>query len=211
MIGFIKGEIISSNQSNDYAIVLTSTGVGYEVYSKKLWKEGENVGIYITQIIRENTSELYAHDTIDEKFFFEMLLTVKGVGPKSAFSLIKAIAIDEIFKAIVFENSSVLKKAPGIGAKAAAQIILDLKDKISKLPKKKGEQKTTQHKIQIGIMKEKEKNTSILLEDALLALKELGLKEEDVFPIAIKVMENENQSAHIAQSSDLVRIILKEM
>ncbi|MBF0359684.1 MAG: Holliday junction branch migration protein RuvA [Oligoflexia bacterium] len=200
MIGFIKGTVVSSGEQ---AIILTSSGVGYEIYNRESLNEGSEVELFITHILRENTSELYAHQSIEEKKFFEMLLTVKGVGPKSAFSLIRFLAIDDIFKAIVFENSAVLRKVPGIGPKAAAQIILDLKDKVSSFKLTKSTKLTKPTKLSSS-----SSSSSLLLDEAMLALKELGFKEEIIFPIVVRTIEKQQQQI---EASDLVQTVLKEI
>jgi Holliday junction DNA helicase RuvA len=131
-MGFIEG-IIKIKLQNSF-IIQTSSGVGFQCFcSPELQMNvGERREFFLTHITKETGPELYAFDHYDQKQFFELLITVKGVGPKSAFTLTSALPMRAIADAILHENELLLKSVPGIGLKTAKQIILDLKSKIEK-------------------------------------------------------------------------------
>lgn len=211
MIGFLEGKILFSDGNE--TIISTASGIGYQVYTNKIYPEGGTVGLYITHIIRENLENLFGFSTLQEKKAFELMLSVKGVGPKSAYSLVSSIGIEGILKAITYEDKKTLQKAPGIGAKAAAQIILDLSTKVSQLQMYLPGYKTIaknetfdEEVIPVGAQLEFAAESS-LIEDALLACKELGFKEEMILPLAQKLME----SNEISRPEQLVHLVLKEV
>ena len=119
----------------------------------------------------------------------ELLTSVKGVGPKSAYSLISALGSDTVIQAVQLENKKSLSKAPGVGAKAAAQICLDLGNKIQTVLMYKGTGETGM--MVAGEAKVLEVSESLpmfnnssatpILEEALMACKELGFKEKIKF------------------------------
>lgn len=130
MIGYISGTVVYSDSVK--SIILTAQGVGYEVNTATPMVPNRDVALFISHIIRETTQDLYGFESVDDKKFFEMLIDVNGIGPKSAFSLITHVGVQQIVSAITFDNVDVLKSAPGVGKKSAEQIVLSLKDKISK-------------------------------------------------------------------------------
>ena len=87
--------------------------------------------VYVYQYVREDTLDLYGFLSEDEKDLFLKLISVSGIGPKSALSILATGTVNEIVKAIESRNDTYLRKFPGIGAKASQQIILDLQGKLS--------------------------------------------------------------------------------
>ena len=94
------------------------------------FKLNEEYKIYTHQYVREDVLDLYGFLTEDEKEMFLKLISVSGIGPKSALSILAAGKVKEIAKAIEDRNDAYLRKFPGIGSKASMQIILDLKGKL---------------------------------------------------------------------------------
>ena len=94
------------------------------------YKIDELVRIYTYQVIREDEQFLVGFLTLEEKEIFENLISVKGIGPRTAINALSQTRPTELKTAILTSNVSFLKKLPGIGAKAAAQIILDLKGEV---------------------------------------------------------------------------------
>lgn len=207
MIGFIQGEIVFSDGVE--LILLTKSGVGYQVYFNRILPEGALTSIYTSQIFRENSQDLYGFSSFNEKKIFEMLTSVKGVGPKSAFRLIGTLGAKEVVNAIVMESKKTLTKAPGIGPKAAAQMILDLGTKIqksqiyadSKLVYNKLDRDADLEKGMISI------SENTLIDDTLMACKELGFKEDDVLELAKKLLETQD----IKKPEQLIHLVLKEI
>lgn len=131
MIGYITGKVIFSD--GQQAIILTRSGIGHEVYLSRMVAEGDEVELFISHIFRENDQALYAFINYSEKKIFETLLKVKGVGAKSAYSIIKHLGPAQTIRSIKLEDKASLQSVPGIGPKAAAQIVLDLKGKVDQL------------------------------------------------------------------------------
>lgn len=130
MIAYIKGKI---KFKGSYLIVETN-GVGYkvavvlDVLNNK--KVGDEVEFFVHQHLREDADDLYGFVTINELNFFEDLISVSGVGPKSAMNILSRFKIDEVKRSIVSEDTSLLTKVSGIGKKTASRLILELKNKI---------------------------------------------------------------------------------
>jgi Holliday junction DNA helicase RuvA len=219
MIGFIQGNVLFSDGSE--LIVQTNTGVGYQVYHHKIVPEGVSLNLYISHVIRENSQELYGFSSLREKKLFEMLTSVKGVGPKSAYALVASLGADAIIEGVQFENKKALTKAPGIGQKAASQIILDLQTKIYKVngysknplmtfPKAIIESEE-QNVMVFDEMEEVEPSSSVtdhtLLQDVLMACKELGFKEESILPVAQNLLKDNS----LQKPEQLLHLVLKEM
>jgi Holliday junction DNA helicase RuvA len=206
MIGYLQGEVVFSDGHE--TVLLTSSGVGYQVYFHQILAEGTTTNIYVSHIIKEADEELYGFLTLREKKLFELLLTVKGVGPKSAYNLICNISPEKLIEAIALENKTALTKVPGVGPKSAAQLILDLKDKILKM-KMYTIDKNNKERL---AMPQPELNysdapNSRVINDAIMACKELGFREDKVMPLIQKVM-NENK---ILKSEQLVHLVLREI
>ncbi|MGM9953018.1 MAG: Holliday junction branch migration protein RuvA [Intestinibaculum porci] len=132
MYNYIKG-IITEFYSDH--IVLENNGIGYLIYvpNPYVYKKKEEVTVYVFQSITENDMRLYGFRSAKEKDLFLMLIKVKGIGPKSAIVILASGEVNDIINAIENDNTKYLKSFPGIGPKAASQIILDLKGKFDGL------------------------------------------------------------------------------
>lgn len=131
MISFLKGFI---EEKSEKSIFLDVHGVGYEIYmpagsATKLPGVGEEVKIYTYLQISENAIGLYGFLTRDELNVFKQLITVGGIGPKGAVGILSALSANELRLAVLSDDDKTIAKAPGIGAKTAKKLILELKDK----------------------------------------------------------------------------------
>lgn len=131
MISFLKGCI---EEKSEKSIFLDVNGVGYEVYmpsgsASMLPAVGENVKIYTYLQISESGAGLYGFLTKDELNVFKLLITVNGIGPKGAVGILSALTANELRLAVLADDDKAISKAPGIGAKTAKKLILELKDK----------------------------------------------------------------------------------
>ncbi|WP_372653941.1 Holliday junction branch migration protein RuvA [Halobacteriovorax sp.] len=216
MIGHLQGEVIFSDGTE--AVVLTNSGIGYQVYINQVLPEGKGTSIFISHVIREASEELYGFKTIREKKMFEILTSVKGVGPKSAFSLVGAVGVDQVINSILFDDKKTLTKAPGIGNKAAAQMVLDLQNKISKIKMYSNKTMGIQDMPGVNpvfINEEPEEvtvdsnfaNHDLIIKDAIMACKELGFKEDKIIPLAQKILATNE----ISKPEQLVHLVLKEV
>lgn len=131
MIGSITGKI--THKGANFAIVETS-GVGYKVFVTPTLlvqlKINQEISFLILTYVREDQISLYGFQTLAELEFFELLLTVSGVGPKSALGIISLAGLDMIKSAIISEDPSVFTKVSGVGRKTAERVIVELKGKL---------------------------------------------------------------------------------
>lgn len=129
MIAYIKGTVEAINLDN---LVIEAYGLGYEVSFAKTEtvKLGQSVQVFIYQHIREDENTLYGFLSKPEKELFVKLISVKGLGPKTALGMLRSFSYDSIIAAIEQQDVAMIKSMPGIGAKTASQIILDLKGKL---------------------------------------------------------------------------------
>lgn len=178
MIAYLQGTILSSTP--DKAIILTSNGVGYEVHSIAQFIRSEVVELFVSTIFRESGTELFAFTDIGQKALFEFVLQVNGVGPKSAFSIIKNLGPAKIISSILEEDESTLKSIPGIGAKTAKQIILDLKSKIEKDATLGGVLNFNMVFNQTEVNSSGKKLPNQVAGEIRSALKELGFKDQEI-------------------------------
>ena len=132
MFAYIKGILVENG--NGY-IVVEAGGIGYKIFMSNigaaaLGEEGSVVKVHTHYHVREDDISLYGFATKEELKMFEHLISVSGVGAKSAISMLSAISPSDFALAIISNNVNALKKVPGIGAKTAQRIILELQDKL---------------------------------------------------------------------------------
>ena len=138
MIEYIKGILTELSPTN---AVVEAAGVGYSiaitlpVFSSLAGKEStdETVKLYVTEVIREDTHELYGFVVKTERQLFDLLMTVSGVGASTARMIMSAFSAEELRMLIATGNSKGMAKVKGLGPKTAQRIIVDLKDKALKL------------------------------------------------------------------------------
>ena len=133
MFYHIEGNLVEVGQN---LAVIDCGGVGYALNvtlnTLSCIKPGEKTKLYVSEIIKEDAFDLYGFYTKSEKRCFEMLVSVSGIGPKAALSILSANTPEGLALAIMNNNEKALTVAPGIGKKIAQRVILELKDKISK-------------------------------------------------------------------------------
>lgn len=131
MIAFVKGILDTVAEDR---IVVENNGVGFEIFvpgsvAQALPQAGNAVKIYTYTYVREDILQLYGFLTRDEMDMFKLLITVNGIGPKGALGILTVMDADTLRFAILSDDSKSIAKAPGIGAKTASKLILELKDK----------------------------------------------------------------------------------
>ncbi len=131
MIAHLEGTIIHKTEK---FVVIDVAGVGYKVFITldtiaSLDKDME-ASFWIYTAVRENSLDLYGFPTIEEMSFFELLLDVSGIGPKSALGILAVASIDTLKKAIATGDTGYLNKVSGIGRKTAEKIVIELRDKL---------------------------------------------------------------------------------
>lgn len=133
MYAYIKGILAEVNMDS---IVIENQGIGYQLYVslqalEELPAIGMEVKVYTYLHVREDAMVLFGFPDREDLKMFQMLLTVSGVGPKGALGILSALSGDDLRFAILSGDSKAIAKAPGIGAKTAQRVILELKDKVS--------------------------------------------------------------------------------
>lgn len=178
MFAYIKGKVVV--KTNTY-IIIENNGIGYKIFmsQKTIEKIDENlqeVKIHTYYYVREDNISLYGFLSNDELRMFELLLSVSGIGAKSAITMLSEISTSDFAMAVITDDTSKLVKIPGIGAKTAARIILELKDKLKNEDAIVSNNKNVETKII---------DEEIVLE-AVTALQVLGYSKKEIE----KVLEN---------------------
>lgn len=131
MIGFLKGEVHSAGSGR---CILMTGGVGYRVAALRSTlsrvSPGAQISLWTHLVVREDALDLYGFEHEEELRFFEMLLSVSGIGPKSALAVLDIASIETLRSAISQGNAQYLTKVSGIGRKTAEKIVLELRDKV---------------------------------------------------------------------------------
>ena len=132
MIGYLKGEIAAIYEDR---VIIEVSGVGYNVFMPATSLDlidgvGINIRIYTYLSVREDAMTLYGFLTKDDLDLYRMLITVNGIGPKGALSLLGVMTAEQLRFAILSGDAKQIGKAPGVGPKTAQRVIIDLKDRI---------------------------------------------------------------------------------
>ncbi len=183
MLAYIKGTL--EIKTKGY-IVIDANGIGYKIFMpesaiSKLCDIGEKVQIHTFMRVREDDISLYGFLTNEELRMFELLLGVSGIGAKGALTILSNITPSQFALAVISNNVDILKKLPGIGAKTAQRVILELKDKLKKeqeIDIVQGEEEVTfKH-----VIEEDEK-----VSEAISALQVLGYTKKEIMLALEKV------------------------
>ncbi len=199
MLAYIKGTL--EMKMTGY-IVIDVGGLGYKVYMseagiEKLENIGETIKVHTYYKVREDDISIYGFNTLEELKMFELLISVSGVGAKTALTMLAVCEPSEFALAIIAEDVKALTAIPGIGAKSAQRIILELKDKITKeqqiekinkqVNSKTKAKETTEveDKLQLAL----ETNTKV--EEAMAALQVLGYNKKEIEKVFNQLDKNE--------------------
>lgn len=135
MIALIKGTV--EEKKSKYLVVMTASGVGYRVGVKPyLWskmKVKEEIQLHIHSHIKEDAFDLYGFENPEELELFELLISVSGIGPKTALVVSSSGAVSEILGAITKGDVSFFTQTPGIGTKGGQRIIVELRSKVGSI------------------------------------------------------------------------------
>lgn len=179
MIAFVSG--ILEMKFNGY-VVINVGGLGYKVFMSEnsieaLGNIGDKVIVYTHQQVREDDISLYGFLSLEELNMFELLISVSGVGAKSALNTLANIEPSTFALAVISNDTSKLVKIPGVGAKTAARIVLELKDKLKNqdvVDKKK------------DIIKKNSADEEVI-DEAISALQVLGYNRKDIEKVFEKI------------------------
>ena len=201
MYAYIKGILAEITED---AIIVENQGIGYEIavpgqVFDYLPSVGEEVKIYTYHYVREDAILLYGFLTKEDVRIFKMLIGVSGIGPKGALSILSVLSTDDLRFAILGDDAKAIAKAPGVGAKTAQRVIIELKDKLSL--EDAFEQKLANQ------AQKAELNPAVgVKNEAILALTSLGYSQSE----ALKVLQGIEISLD-DQVEDVLKMALKQM
>ena len=201
MYAYIKGILAEITED---AIIVENQGIGYEIavpgqVFDYLPSVGEEVKIYTYHYVREDAILLYGFLTKEDVRIFKMLIGVSGIGPKGALSILSVLSTDDLRFAILGDDAKAIAKAPGVGAKTAQRVIIELKDKLSL--EDAFEQKLANQ------AQKAELNPAVgVKNEAILALTSLGYSQSE----ALKVLQGIEISPD-EQVEDVLKMALKQM
>lgn len=173
MISSLKGKV---NRISGNYIEVEVGGVGYLIWvGRKNYSEGQEIKIYTYMAVSENDLALYGFENFEDLDLFKMLITVSGVGPKSAAQILGAASVEAassraIIKAIGEADTAFFERIKGVGKKTAQRIIVDLKSKIGGL----------------GELNLKE-DLPLLEDDVVLSLRQLGFERREIENVVKKM------------------------
>jgi len=134
MFEFIRGKLVQALPSK---VVIDVNGVGYRLIIslktfQKMPQMGHEAFFYVSPVVREDGHFLFGFLTLEDRDIFELLISVNGVGPKTAIGILGHVDIADFQMAIVQANTALLSKIPGIGKKTAERLVIELKDRFNK-------------------------------------------------------------------------------
>ncbi|MGI6710634.1 MAG: Holliday junction branch migration protein RuvA [Bacilli bacterium] len=184
MFDYIKGLITNVTAE---AVTIENNNIGYtfKTANPYLFTENSETIVYLHQYVREDNISLYGFSSREERAFFNKLISVKGIGPKSALAILATSELDELKTAIEEGNIEYLQQFPGIGLKASQQIVLDLRKKLD-------------------FKKEIIKNPKV--DEVLQALKNLGYKSKELDGLQSILISNINLPIQ-----DLLKLCLQKL
>ncbi len=185
MINYIIGKLAGVTQSS---IIVENGGIGYEILVPlsvidRVGQVGNEIKIYTYMHVREDLLQLFGFIKKDELDVFKLLITVSGIGPKGALGILGSMGVDDLRFAVLTGDSKTIAKAPGIGAKTAGKLILELRDKL-----KFNDVKDTNQDISANVLPNSNDNSKQMISDAVAALSALGYLPTDAMK-AVKSVE----------------------
>ncbi len=195
MFAYIIGTLEEIDE--DY-IVIDNHGIGYEIYVSKstlyqFKNIGEQVKVYTYLYIKEDLMQLFGFYTKEEMQLFMLLISVGGIGPKGALAILGILSPSDLRFAILAEDAKAISQAPGIGAKTAQRVILDLKDKVDKVEVS-------------GISAQVDDTNAALKRDVLDAMTSLGFTSSQTLRALEEVEISEN-----SRVEDVIKAVLQKI
>ncbi len=185
MIALISGKIVYKGISH---VIVDVQGVGYRVFIPlttfyELPETGQPITLHIHTNVKEDAINLFGFNTVQERDFFQLMISVSGIGPKVAMNILSGISAPELLNAISGGNVNKLVRIPGVGKKMAERLILELKEKVLK-------------KIMLEAVPAagvQSRVDDILMEDVLSALVNLGYKSNIARDALDKVLRSSEE------------------
>ena len=191
MLAYIRGRVVNKSPTR---LILEVAGIGYLLHiplstSEKIPSHGE-VTIFTQVFIREDQIKIFGFATDEERDLFQLLLSVNGIGPNSAITILSGSTVDDIKYAVIHEDAKALEKIKGVGKKTAERIILELKGSIKEI--------SASTPMSAGDARQK-----ALISDAVMALDSLGYGRS----VAENVV---NETVRKLQTIDNVESLVRE-
>lgn len=202
MIDYIRGSLAELNPA---LAVIEAAGVGYAInialptYSILQPLENKETKLFITEIIREDTHDLFGFPTKGERALFELLMTVSGIGANTARMILSAFSAGEVRQIIATGNARQLSQVKGLGPKTAQRVIVDLKDKVLKIDLGQENLSDTQAADYTTV------ESSPIREEAVSALTMLGFAPAPTNKVVDKIL----QDTPAATVEQVIRLALK--
>jgi len=185
MLSYIIGEVAEISADT---IVIENNGIGFNIKTSAMTIDslppvGDMVRIYTYLHVREDAMQIFGFLSKDELEVFKLLLNVNGIGPKGALGILSAISTDDLRFAVLSDDVNLIKSCPGVGAKTAQKLIIELKDKLR-----------LEDAFEMAVNNNNKKNTVqdntvIVMNEAVEALVSLGYSSKDAIA-AVKKVEN---------------------
>ena len=186
MISYVKGTAVYADRE---CVVIDNHGIGYQIKTHgrtcESIRSGQEVMLYTFLYVREDFLALYGFLSREELQTFQILLGVNGIGPKAALSVLSTLSVEDLYYAVLSEDTKAISKTPGIGPKGAKRMIIELKDKL--------------HLEDLGIRDDTQEDISVAdsgdqdqIADVMEALVALGYSNGEAYRAVHKVKDAQN-------------------
>jgi Holliday junction DNA helicase RuvA len=226
MIGYLQGEILENVDGKLLLGVGDRSSFGIVGYSVSIpqsaaygvYRSGQRIELFVYAHIREEAFDLYGFHSKFEKELFLTILTVNGIGPKSALGTLSSVESSQLVDAIIQGDQVFLTRIPGIGKKTAERMVVELRDTLKKkvdlgLFSKGDRAPKSSSKISLNdsgsILSDESIAHSNMFQDAKAALLGLGYREQEVHQLLNRVLQD--QDFHPQRPEDLIRTVLRQL
>lgn len=215
MIGKLRGIV---DEKAEDSLIVDVGGVGYHVFVSTRFLDslltGDSVILHVEMIVREDFIHLYGFPDSVEREWFRLLTTVQRLGNKMALSILGAYPPAQIANAILSKDISAFSRISGIGAKLAERIVVELKDKVLKMPS--GDFVAASSSIDDGKKpsnnkKQPESDEKVVLDESISALANLGYSRSDAYSASAKAISAIKSSEKPIVVSEVIKLSLKEL
>ncbi len=199
MLAFITGKLVHKEPTH---VILENSGIGFDINIsvqsyRDLTSIGSEIQLFIYLHVREDLLQLFGFTTLDEKELFLKLISISGIGPRTAQTILSGVTVAEFTDLILNEKLNELTRIPGVGKKTAQRLVFDLKDKLTP----KAIRSTASSALDSEIVKTE-------MDDAVLALISLGYSKQKAEESIKKVMKKHGTGLRV---EELVRLALLEI
>ena len=200
MLSYIIGEVAEISADT---VVIENNGIGFNIKTSAMTIDslppvGDMVRIYTYLHVREDAMQIFGFLSKDELEVFKLLLNVNGIGPKGALGILTAISTDDLRFAVLSDDVNLIKSCPGVGAKTAQRLIIELKDK---LKVEEAFEMALNNRNKANAAAEQD-NSIIVMNDAVEALVSLGYSSKDAIKAVKKVddIDKKNSEAILKEA-----------